>query len=118
MAKIEEFKNFVKNNPSLIKYVKNGSKSWQDFYEIYDLYGDNYDRWKDYLNVGRSSNTSNNLNISNILNTISNIDTDKLQDSITSVQKAISLFGDIIAKNNNNNTSSYSPRPVYRRFDD
>ena len=36
----EEFKGFVKENPSLLKYVQNGSKSWQDFYEIYDIYGD------------------------------------------------------------------------------
>ena len=118
MAKIEQFKDFVRNNPNLIKYVKNGSKSWQDFYEIYDLYGDNYDRWKSYLSIDRSSNSSNNFNITSILNTINSIDTDKLQDSITSVQKAISLFGDIIVKNNTGNTSNYSPRPVYRRFDD
>lgn len=119
MAKIEEFKDFVRNNPSLIKYVKSGNKSWQDFYEIYDLYGDNYDRWKDYLKEDkRSNNNSNNFNISNILNTINSIDTDKLQDGITSMQKAISLFEDILTKNSSNNTSSYTPRPVYRRFDD
>lgn len=117
MSKVDEFKNFVKNNPNLIKYVKNGSKSWQDFYEMYDLYGSNHDIWKDYLKEDRST-SSNIFNISNIVDIAKNIDPNKLQDGITSVQKAISLFGDIIAKNSNNNTSSYTPRPVYRRFDD
>lgn len=117
MSKVDEFKNFVKNNPNLIKYVKNGSKSWQDFYEMYDLYGSNHDIWKDYLKEDRST-SSNNFNFSNIVDIAKNIDPDKLQDGITSVQKAISLFGDIIAKNNSNNISSYTPRPVYRRFDD
>lgn len=117
MSKLDEFKVFVKNNPGLIKYVKSGNKSWQDFYEMYDLYGNNNNIWKDYLKEDRSNN-SNNYNFSNIIDIAKNIDPDKLQDSITSVQKAISLFGDIITKNNNSNTSSYNPRPVYRRFDD
>ena len=117
MPSKDDFKNFVRNNPNLIKYVKNGSKSWQEFYEMYDLYGSNRDIWKDYLKDDRST-TSNNFNLSNIVDIAKNINPDKLQDGITSMQKAISLFGDILAKNSNTNTSSYTPRPVYRRFDD
>ena len=48
--KIENFKSFVKEHPSLIKYVKNKEMSWQSFYEIYDLYGDKDTVWKEYLN--------------------------------------------------------------------
>ena len=47
-----------------------------------------------------------------------NIDAAKLQDGITSIQKAISLFGDMLTKNNQTTSSNYTPRPVYRRFDD
>ncbi len=48
-----------------------------------------------------------------------NLDADKLQDGITSLQKAIDLFGGILIKDKTNNTeSNYTPRPVYRRFDD
>ena len=39
--KKEEFKQFVRQNPGLIKYVKSGEMSWQKYYEIYDLYGEN-----------------------------------------------------------------------------
>ena len=39
-SKIDEFKLFVKANPFLISYIRDGKKSWQDFYEIYDMYGD------------------------------------------------------------------------------
>lgn len=115
MTKIDDFKLFVKNNPHLISYVKKGEKTWQDFYELYDLYGNDVSIWKEYLNSDRSSKSAIS-NINNILDTISSVDTEKLQSSITSVQKAISLFGDILAKNNNG--ASYNPRPVYRRFDD
>ena len=37
--KQEEFKNFVRTKPELIKYVQNGKMTWQKFYELYDLYG-------------------------------------------------------------------------------
>ena len=40
MSKKEEFKTFIKNNPGFIKYVNNGEMTWQKFYEMYDLYGE------------------------------------------------------------------------------
>ena len=40
MTNIDNFKSFVKKNPKLITFVKNGSMSWQKFYELYDLYGE------------------------------------------------------------------------------
>ena len=46
----EKFKDFVKNNPILLKYVKENKMTWQQFYEIYDLYGEDKEAWKDYLN--------------------------------------------------------------------
>ena len=49
MANKEEFKEFVKKNPRLITFIKNGDMTWQKFYEIYDIYGDSSDAWKDYL---------------------------------------------------------------------
>ena len=49
MNKKDEFKNFVKKNPSLIKHVKDGSMSWQKYYEIYDMYGEDENAWKDYI---------------------------------------------------------------------
>ena len=39
MSKIE-FKEFVKKNPSLLKFVREEKMTWQKFYEIYDLYGE------------------------------------------------------------------------------
>ena len=38
MGKVEEFKNFVRDNPILISYIKSGEMTWQKFYELYDIY--------------------------------------------------------------------------------
>lgn len=118
MSKMDDFKDFVRNNPTLINHVKDGSNTWQSFYELYDLYGSDKNVWNSYLKKEDNNTKSNNFSLSNIIDTMSKIDTNKLEDGITSVQKALTLFGDIVSKNSNNNTSNYVPRPVYRRFDD
>ena len=58
MAKIDNFKLFVKNNPNLITYVRNNTMSWQKFYELYDLYGEDNNIWSEYLNNKSNSNDS------------------------------------------------------------
>ena len=125
MGKVDEFKSFVKNNPVLISYIKSGEMTWQKFYEIYDIYGDDDKVWDDYLKVNDKSDdnkNSNNIfgNFESIVNTVKNIDVDKVQDGITSLQKALSLFGDIFvgSSNGTNGGSNYQPRPLYRKFED
>ncbi|MDD7151553.1 MAG: spore coat protein YlbD [Bacilli bacterium] len=123
MAKIDNFKLFVKNNPNLITYVKNNTMSWQKFYELYDLYGEDNSVWNEYLNKDTTVNTTKteskkSSKFSDILDMAKNLDTNKLQDSISSVQKAIGLIGDILVKDKKPDASTYNPRPIYRRFDD
>lgn len=122
MAKMDDFKSFVKKNPNLINYVRNDTMSWQKFYELYDLYGEDENIWGDYL--GSSSASSNKVEkkstsrFSDILDMAKNIDANKLQDSISSVQKAIGLIGDMFIKDKTTDINTYTPRPIYRRFDD
>ena len=123
MAKIDNFKLFVKNNPNLITYVKNNTMSWQKFYELYDLYGEDNNIWNEYLNKDTTVNTTKTESkksnkFSDILDMAKNLDTNKLQDGISSVQKAIGLIGDILVKDKKPDASTYNPRPIYRRFDD
>lgn len=116
MSNIDNFKDFVRKNPSLINYVKEGKKTWQDFYELYDLYKEDSSVWNKYL---KEEKEDRNININNILDYAKNIDVNKLQDGISSIQKAIDLFGGMLTKNNTSSEgNNYRPRPVYRRFDD
>lgn len=122
MTNIDNFKLFVKKNPKLVNYVRNGNMSWQKFYEIYDLYGEDNSIWNEYLKEEKSENRevkkSSSSTFSNILEMAKNIDANKLQDGISSIQKAIGLFGDMLLKDKPDTDSTYTPRPVYRRFDD
>lgn len=121
MQEIDNFKSFVRENPNLINYVKNKKKTWQEFYELYDLYGNDSEVWNKYLSntttsVTKNKSSSNPLN--SILEVAKNIDADKLQDGLTSIQKAVDLFGGLLIKDKNDSKTDYSPRPVYKRFDD
>lgn len=116
MDKKEEFKLFVKKNPRLIKFIKDGSMSWQKFYEIYDLYGDDNAAWKDYLSNIEVTTTSS-IGVAEVVNWFKNIDLDGFQDSINSLQRVISVFQDLGVKNNNKK-EEYKPRPIYKHFED
>ena len=123
MAKIDEFKMYVKKNPKLINYVKDGSMTWQGFYEIYDLYGEDNNAWSKYLSNTDEEVTgtkkSSISSVSDIVKMVKNMDVDKVQDGSTSLQKAVDLFSGLFIKDGaKTNTTAYTPRPIYRSFED
>lgn len=125
-SKVDEFKLFVKANPFLINIIKKGEKTWQDLFEFYDLYGTDEESWNKLLEStnnndnNKDNKTSNNLSnhIDELIKMAKNVDVDKVQEGITSLQKTLSLFGDLFINKNNTNTNNYNPRPLYRRFED
>lgn len=122
MGKKEEFKEFVRLHPELINFVENNSMTWQKFYEIFDLYGSDNSVWNKYLNndnrSDNSNNVSNNTSLSDIINMAKNIDVEKVQSGITSLQKALGLVSDLFVKDDNKPNNNYTPRPLYRSFED
>ena len=110
MSKID-FKNLVQKNTELIKVVETGEKTWQQLYELYDLYGESSEIWNKYLKT-----TSNN-NFKDIINLIKGIDLNTVQKGLNSLDKAIDAFKDIIPSKNIN-VNNYEPRPTYKYFED
>ena len=117
--KKEEFKEFVKNNPSLVKYVKNNEMTWQKFYELYDLYGDDSNVWDEYIKKENiEEKVIKPLSFGEILNFLKNVDLDSLQESIGNVQRVLGVVQDFSNKNNNIEENTYKPRPLYKHFED
>lgn len=113
MSKIDEFKSFVRKHPKLINYVKEGKTSWQKFYELYDLYGDTPDIWKEYLEPAII--TGSTVGVADIFNVIKNINLDEFQNGINNVQKVLGMLGDLT---NKDTKEVYKPRPIYKHFED
>lgn len=115
---VESFKNFVKTRPNLVKYVNSKEKTWQDFYEMYELYGESSEVWNSYLNNTSSKGV---VTLKDLFGMIKNIDATEMQNSITSIQKGIGYIENLVKTKESTNIpkrSSYEARPMYKYFDD
>lgn len=121
MSKIDEFKSFVKDNPRLIKYVKNNEMTWQKFYEIYDLYGNAEDAWKDFLSVEEVKEVAKDVTkasaTSDFMSWIKGIDLDSVREGVNSLQRVIGVMQDF-GSSKQTNVEEYKPRPLYKHFED
>lgn len=114
MDNLENFKLFVKANPTFASFIKNGSMTWQKFYELYDMYGEESTIWDEFKELPKKNSPT----IRDIVDMAKNIDINKLQDGVNSLSKAVSLFSELFTNSNNNSVDDYKPRAVYQRFDD
>ena len=111
MHKKEEFKNFVSLNPNLIDVVKSKNKTWQELYEIYDLYGDNKEVWDKYLNMGNNIDSINELT-----KLLKNVNLDSVQKYIDTARKIVGVIGEL-----NQTTTKLGPTtklPINKIFED
>ena len=120
----EEFKAFVRKRPELIKYVNSGDMTWQKFYEMYDLYGEEESVWKKYLDNDFKNETVKDISkttaFADFLAFLKTVNLDSLQEGIGSIQRVLGVFQDF--SNNKSNTKDdkkeYKPRPLYKHFED
>ena len=118
----EQFKQFVKDNPSLITYVNSKEKTWQEFYELYDLYGDEKTVWSKYLSNEKESKqeaVKENNAFADLVAFLKTINLDSLQEGINSVQRVLGVFQDFSNKDTKvEEKKEYKPRPLYKHFED
>ena len=116
MSKKEEFKRFASLHPELINYVKKNNSSWQELYEIYDIYGTDQNAWDKYLDNKSSSN-----GFDSITKMIKNVDMDSIQKHVNTAQKALGFISELTTKNTgaaNIIKGPLSPRPLNKFFED
>ena len=106
----ESFKTFARKYPELATSVINGKVSWQQLYELYEIYGENNDIWNDYIS---KKNNSNQTSLKDIFETIKAIDLNSFQEGISNIQKTIGIIQNLGIGSN-----KYEPKPLYQRLDD
>ena len=110
----EEFKNFVKTKPELIDYIEDNSMTWQKFYEIYDMYGEDESVWQRYS----KKKTPENPKLSNFMD---KIDIDTIRSHIDTAQKALGVISELTTKGNESISNIIKPkaeRPITKFFGD
>lgn len=115
---LENFKNFVRTKPILENYVTKGEKTWQDFYDMYVLYGENSTVWDKYLSTTTKAST---VTLKDMFGMFKNIDMTEVQNSINSIQKGIGYIEELVKTKEAEipvRKSSYEARPLYKYLDD
>ncbi len=126
MAK-EDFKRFVRSHPELVNHVNNGSMTWQKFYEMYDLYGENNTIWLKYQSSNSAientetvtktkSPTVGDTSLKDLFNMVKKIDLDSVKKGAEGLQKAIALVQDL--GSSSKTTTNYQARPLYQHLED
>lgn len=121
MSKKEEFKEFIRNKPELVEYIKNKDMTMQGFYEIFDVYGSDENAWKPYI---RTENTINNgaSTTPKLTDIMKNINIDELQKHINTAQKALGVVEDLTTKGSSNLGNAIkgplTSRPLNKFFED
>ncbi|MBE6156236.1 MAG: hypothetical protein E7161_00615 [Firmicutes bacterium] len=122
MSKKEEFKDFIRNKPELVEYIKNKEMTMQKFYEIYDVYGNDENAWKPYERSNPNSTSSSGLSVSKITDLVKNINVDELQKHINTAQKALGIVEELTSKGTNNVSNlakgPLTSRPLNKFFED
>ena len=107
----ESFKNFVRQNPELADYVIENKVTWQNLYEIYDLYGESNEVWDKYRNKKTTK----------VTDIFTRINPDTLQEHIKTAQKALAIIGELTTKGVDNIENNIKPaieKPINKFFGD
>lgn len=115
MSKLDEFKIFIKDQDEVLNKIHNGSLTWQQVYEIYDIYGPSNSLFKQPVKEERNSKSSNQIN--NAIKAFQDIDMDKISNNLQSLQKVLGMFSEF-SKNNKQDPSHSISRGSYRRYND
>lgn len=124
MNKKEEFKEFLKRNSYLSRFVNDGSTTYQKLFETYDIYGENSEVWNEFRNVKRSNigDTKVTDSVKSVLNNLKNVDLDKLEENISSLEKALGFLEEIVLsrseKKTEKKTSKKKNADIERFFED
>lgn len=111
MDKKDKFKSFISNHPELINYIKNKEMTFQDFYEIYDIYGEDDNTWNKYFSNKETTNKSE------IKDIIKNVNLDSIGKHVDNAQKVVGIIQELTKKSEVSNVLNVT-RPIGKFFGD
>ena len=120
MEKLDKFKSFIKDKEFLIDKVNNKETTWQNLYEIYDLYGEDASIFKQ--NEERTEENNNrNINtgdgrVSNLLKAFEGVDVNKINENLEGVRKILTVLSEFSKKDDGKPKRTY--QNPNNRYDD
>jgi hypothetical protein len=107
-----QFKEFVKNNPKVIKEVRSGKATWQELYEDWYLLGEEDKRWQEVSSgkeaESKTDQDSNGDWLSNIMGMVKKVDPNQMQNHINNLSQALGAIQGVISQFQGGNVNSVS----------
>lgn len=103
---VEEFKKFVKNNPEIIKAVRQESVTWQELYEDWYLFGEEDPRWESFgvnttkKDEGKESEKSEEKSdwVGQVLGAVKNMDPVQIEGYIYNLSQALGAIQSVLSQ--------------------
>ena len=89
----EKFILYAREHPEFANHVINGKITWQQLYELYEIYGENSNIWEGYIKNDIDLNS-----FKEVFKMIKSVDLESVQSGITNLQKTIGLIQEIGTK--------------------
>lgn len=96
--KKEAFKGFVALHPELVDFIRDKDMSWQDFYQIYDIYGEEPKAWERYFQGKERIEYAASDKIKELSSLFKGINMDNVQKHVNNAQKAINIIQELTKK--------------------
>ncbi len=117
---VREFKQFLKDNPKVVRDVRLGKKTWQDLYEDWSLLGEKDERWTEYKDDAKMTETVEENPpkgekielVSQLFNQLKNMDPEQIQKQISNISQALGAIQGVISQfqsSSGKNEQSQSP---------
>ncbi|MBO1624838.1 YlbD family protein [Bacillus arachidis] len=113
---VQQFKEFVNHHPKMVHEVRNGQKTWQQFYEEWYLLGEQDEIWNAYKADGEAisspiqeNRTENNDEkaadlMGQMLSFLKKLDAEQMQQHLANVTSAIGSVQQVIQQFQGNRT--------------
>jgi hypothetical protein len=112
---VEQFKQFVKNHPNLIREVRSGKRTWKELYTDWYLFGEEDEMWKEYKE--KIETEGNAALMQKLVSYLQKIDMNHLQQHIETVQQAITSIQNIVRQMQETNSTKSPIHPFSFRKD-
>lgn len=113
---VEKFKEFVKNNPKIIKEVRKGNATWQELYEDWYLLGEEDQRWEKIGSDGEAAEVKDEKEakgdlMSNVMGIFKKMDPNQMQSHLQNISQAIGAIQGLVSQFQVGNTPNNPVKP-------
>ncbi|MGV4320479.1 spore coat protein YlbD [Bacillus mojavensis] len=118
---INDFKQFVKKHPKLIKEVRKEQRSWQDVYENWVLFGEKDPIWDPYREPGAAAEavtdtSERNDFVSKMVTAVKKMDVNQMNEQINKMSQSISSLQSLLNTFSGSRHKQSQPGPGQNPF--